>query len=92
MKNNELLNKLNNLCEMLNECDVPAAVIPDAVDGEPILLGLLWNCRDSSAVRLEISRDPYADDEDAILAVANPLACTYDEALKNGWYKEEDEE
>lgn len=90
MKNNELLNKLNNLCEMLNQCDVPAAVIPDEVDGKPILVGLLWNCNDGSAVRLEIGEDPCAD-EGTILAVANPLGCTYDEALEE-WYEEEDEE
>lgn len=90
MKNNELFNKLNNLCEMLNEFDVPATIIFDEQDKEPILIGLLWNCNDGSAVRLEIGKDPCAV-EDAILAVANPLECTYDEAVAE-WYEEEDEE
>lgn len=90
MKNNELLNKLNNLCEALNECDIPAKVTFDG-DGEPILLGILWNCNDGSAIRLEVGEDPCNIMNGEILACANPLGCSYWDAIEED-DDEEDEE
>lgn len=81
--------KLVNLCSALKDCGIPAEIMYQGETNEPILLAGLWNCEDGSAIRLEVCEGEGCE-EGMILAVANPIGCTYEEL--EAFFNDDDED